>query len=338
MKLSIIIPYYNGELCIAKCLDSLLHQNLSSSEYEIIVVDDGSTHHLETLMSYVDSNPNIHYLYQKNNKHATARNNGLSIAKGDYVFFCDCDDFVEENVMGNLYNLAKSKQLDVLLFNFVKIQEHEEGWATNKEFVIKQVYKSGLEFISQPPYIISGGVWQFIVRRSFLIKENLKFAPQLIMCEERHFFLQMMLVAKRVAKVNVDVYYYVQHPESWVHKEGKINHCNTYVDSITYFIQYLSKVHLELAPQNLVSEGCIQRMRYQMSELARAALLIMFRYSTLKYNLLYIKKLRAMGCYPIKQRLVNYDWLRKLINIYPLWLTLCCLFHIQPLWLRRKIY
>ena len=63
MKLSIIIPYYNGELWIGKCLDSLLKQDLPPDEYEIIVVDDGSTHSVEALMKYVDAYPHIHYLH-----------------------------------------------------------------------------------------------------------------------------------------------------------------------------------------------------------------------------------------------------------------------------------
>ena len=83
MKLSIIIPYYNGERWIATCLDSLLRQDLSPEDYEIIVVDDGSTHSIGTLMTYVEAHPNIHYLHQENQKHAAARNYGQTIAKGE---------------------------------------------------------------------------------------------------------------------------------------------------------------------------------------------------------------------------------------------------------------
>lgn len=68
MKLSIIIPYYNGEQWVGKCLDSLLKQDFQAGEYEIIVVDDGSTHSIEALMKYVNDYPHIHYLHQENQK------------------------------------------------------------------------------------------------------------------------------------------------------------------------------------------------------------------------------------------------------------------------------
>jgi glycosyltransferase involved in cell wall biosynthesis len=114
VKLSVIIPYYNGEKWIAKCLDSLLHQDLGEDEYEIIVVDDGSTKSSEVLKNYVQSHQNIHYILQENKGVSAARNKGLSIAEGEFIFFCDCDDFITEDVLGRLYDIAKSNDVDLL--------------------------------------------------------------------------------------------------------------------------------------------------------------------------------------------------------------------------------
>ena len=123
IKLSFIIPYYNAEKWIAKCLESLLHQDLAEDEYEIIVVDDGSTGDVEILKDYSQSYSNIFYIWQENKMTCAARNKGLSLARGEFVFFCDNDDFVTENVFGRLYNIAKCYNADVLFFNFNHIQE-----------------------------------------------------------------------------------------------------------------------------------------------------------------------------------------------------------------------
>jgi glycosyltransferase involved in cell wall biosynthesis len=125
LKLSIIIPYHNGEQWVGKCLDSLLRQDLQADEYEIIVVDDGSSHSIEILMKYVNDYSHVHYLHQANQKHAAARNYGLTIAQGDYVFFCDCDDFVVENVLGRLCDIAAKEVADILFFNFRRLEENE---------------------------------------------------------------------------------------------------------------------------------------------------------------------------------------------------------------------
>lgn len=221
MKLSIIIPYYNGEKWVAKCLDSLLKQDIPEEDYEIIVVDDGSTHSIEVLQGYVKKHSNIKYLWQENARHSAARNKGLTIAQGEYVFFCDCDDRMEENVIGRLYDIAHAQQADVLVFNYREIRENETVTNAKRNFEKTNIYNTGLEFMSSPPYKVSAGPWEFIVRREFMKQNNLQFDPEMIMREEYLFFLQMMKMAGRVVKTDVDVYYYIQYPTSWVHSEGK---------------------------------------------------------------------------------------------------------------------
>lgn len=190
MKLSIIIPYFNGEQWVGKCLDSLLKQGLLADEYEIILVDDGSTHSIETLMTYVNEYPHIHYLHQKNQKHAAARNYGLTIAQGDYVFFCDCDDFVAENVFGCLCDLTVRESADILLFNARSLEEDENPPQRKRDFDNVKLFESGLVYMSQPPHQFTGGVWQFLIRRDFMEEKNVKFAPEMVNREEHLFFFR----------------------------------------------------------------------------------------------------------------------------------------------------
>lgn len=336
MKLSVIIPYYNGEQWIACCLDSLLRQDLAPEEYEIIVVDDGSTHSIDTLMSYVERHPNIHDLHQTNQKHAAARNYGLTIAKGDYVFFCDCDDYVADNVFGRLCDIAIGEQADVLLFNVCRSEENETGLVAKRDFDNKASFENGLAYISQPPYgfRIESPI---LVRRSMMEEEHLCFDPLMFNCEDYLFSLQLMQVAGKVVKVDVDVYYYVQHPSSWVHSAGIANNRNEVINCRFTYIKYLHKTRLELAAGKRVSEGCLDAMSHAEARDTVIYLCNHLQYSSIKENKEYIGELRSLGFYPIAHRIVAYDWIRRLINIYPLWMVLCCMYHLLPLPVRDGI-
>lgn len=330
MKLSIVIPYYNGEQWICKCLDSLLNQDLQTDEYEIIVVDDGSTHSMETLMNYVNDYSHIHYLHQENQKHAAARNYGLAIAQGDYVFFCDCDDFVAENVLGRLYDLAASEAADILLFNVRRLEEEENPPQPKRNFDDLMSFESGIAYMSQPPYHFRGGVWQFLIRRGFMEEKNVKFTPEMVSREEHLFFLQMLLVSGKVLKVDVDVYYYVQHPTSWVHLEGRVNHTEAYIGCILLFLKYLTQVRKQLTEEGKVSSGLLEAMQKNEAMDTFSILTNKFRYSSINANKEIIGQLYELGYYPIRREIGKYDWLRRIMNIYPIWMALYGCYHLLP--------
>jgi len=336
MKLSIVIPYYNGEQWVGKCLDSLLKQDLQTDEYEIIVVDDGSTHSIETLMKYVKDYPHIHYLHQENQKHAVARNYGLTIAQGDYVLFCDCDDFVAENVLGRLYDLAASESADILLFNARYLEEDENPPQPIRNFNDVKSFESGLIYMSQPPHQFYGGVWRFFIRRGFMEEKNVKFAPEMVNREEYLFFLQMLLVSGKVLKVDVDVYYYVQHPTSWVHLEGKIYHNESYVGCILLYLKYLTQIRKQLAEDGRGSFGLLEAMHNNEALNTLIILANKLRFSSIKANKEMIAQLSCLGYYPIRRKIGKYDWIRRIANIYPLWMVLCCCYHLMPYKLRIK--
>ena len=105
IKISIIVPVYNIEAYVARCLDSLVQQDLK--EIEIIVVNDGSTDNSpEICKSYAKKYPNIKYISQRNQGLSAARNTGISAAKGEYIGFVDGDDFVKNGMFSTLYNNA----------------------------------------------------------------------------------------------------------------------------------------------------------------------------------------------------------------------------------------
>ena len=103
IKLSIIIPVYNTEAYLRRCLDSCLHQDLPMDQYEIIAVNDGSTDRsLEILKDYERQYTNIHVYSQENKRQGAARNYGLTKASGEYIWFVDADDWIANNCLRKL--------------------------------------------------------------------------------------------------------------------------------------------------------------------------------------------------------------------------------------------
>ena len=115
MLLSLILPTYNVEAYLGKCIEGCLNQNLPKSEYEIIIVIDGSPDHsIDVARRYQRSNDNIKIITRENGGLSAARNTGLKAANGEYVWFVDSDDSITENCLKEIYEEMVQYHLDVL--------------------------------------------------------------------------------------------------------------------------------------------------------------------------------------------------------------------------------
>ena len=133
MKVSVIVPVYNVEAFLTKCVDSLLAQDLPASDYEIILVDDGSTDDSGALCDdFAAAYGNIFVIHQANRGLSGARNAGIPAAMGEYILFVDSDDFLEPNVLGGLVKLMEDKDLDILRFNYQNVNMKGEVFEPNK--------------------------------------------------------------------------------------------------------------------------------------------------------------------------------------------------------------
>ena len=114
MKVSVIVPVYNVENYIAKCLDSLVNQTLK--DIEIIVINDGSPDNSEEIIKKAQEKyKNIIYLKKENGGVSSARNYGLKKATGEYIYFLDGDDYLLNDALENFYNKAKSGDFDMVI-------------------------------------------------------------------------------------------------------------------------------------------------------------------------------------------------------------------------------
>ena len=342
MKLSIIIPYYNGDKWIAKCLDSLLNQDLAEDNYEIIVVDDGSTDDVRTLKDYVLSYGNVQYIRQENKGLSGARNKGLTVAKGDYVFFCDCDDFVIENVLGRLYNIAISYDLDVLFFNYRVIKEDVQPQpCLNLDDVT--IYDPGINLMLNPPYKTTSTVWAFIIKRAFIEKRHLIFNEEQKIGEDSYYYLDMMRDVGRVGTVNAEIYYWVMHSTSLIHSSGKdlIKHYDGFGNGLFQHLSHLIDFRNYLTVHYKVPIQVLEAFENSKDNEVFSILLLYFRYFSYKENVLMTRKMIALGVYPIQHNFLEktchsyrkqlfFKKIVELMNIRPLWLTFCFLFHCLP--------
>lgn len=124
-KVSIIIPLYNLEKLIGKCIASALAQDLSPEEYEILVIDDGSTDgSLAAAEKAAQGHPNVHVYTKPNEGLSRTRNYGTDRAAGRYVMYLDADDYLEPNVLGRLVETMECGGLDMLCFEIAGIDEN----------------------------------------------------------------------------------------------------------------------------------------------------------------------------------------------------------------------
>lgn len=212
MKLSIIVPVYNVEAFLRKCVDSLLDQDLPVSDYEIILVDDGSTDGSGALCdALVAEHGNIRVIHQQNRGLSGARNAGIAVAEGPFVIFVDSDDFLESNVLGELVKRVEDKDLDILRFNYQNVNEAGEVFEPNKyakPFVdFSEEVCDGVTFLNERLGYACYAC-QFLVRTS-LLKQGGNGFKEGIYYEDVEWTPRILLQANRVASTGKIVYNYL---------------------------------------------------------------------------------------------------------------------------------
>ena len=204
--LSVIVPVYNAEKHLNRCLTSLLNQGVD--DYEIICVNDGSTDgSLAILRGFKRNNPSvIKIVEQKNSGVFAARNTGMLFAQGDVLAFCDADDYLIPHAYGFLMGQYWKEDIDVLRFDSVTLDKYVlKSWKESGELKAKVVYEGdGYGFYKRA---IPCFVWNFLYRKSFLIEHKVEFRP-LPNGEDTAFNLDVFIHNPRTLYINANLYRY----------------------------------------------------------------------------------------------------------------------------------
>ena len=210
-RLSVIVPVYNVENYLERCIDSLLCQDIPHDEYEIILVNDGSTDSSYNIAKRLaEENNNIILLTQKNQGASVARNTGLEHVHGKYVFFVDSDDYLKDNSLGGIVAVAESNKLDICIFKcLAKWSDdtlHNIGYPfeKNKVFTGEQMLLQG--------YLVSA-VWNCLYLVDLIRRNNISFYPGMVH-EDVVFNHRIYPLAQRVMLVDFVCYYYCINPDS----------------------------------------------------------------------------------------------------------------------------
>ena len=208
-KISVIVPVYNVEKYIDKCLKSLTQQTLQ--DIEIIIVNDGTLDKsVEIIEKYVKENPSkIKYYEKENGGLSSARNYGLEYATGDYIAFLDSDDYVETNMYEEMYSLAKKENADMVECDF--IWEWEYG---KKIFDKRREYKSKEEMMKKPRVV----AWNKIYKREIINKYKIRF-PEGLIYEDMEFFYKLLPHLNKISYINKYFVYYTQREDSITNKQ-----------------------------------------------------------------------------------------------------------------------
>ena len=211
IKISVIVPVFNAQNTIRRCLDSLINQTLS--EIEVICVNDGSTDNsLKILQEYENKDARIKILNQDKLGVATARNNALSLAKGEFIGFLDSDDWITLNFYENLYKIAIQNNADIAVSNIFKYYSESkiEPLLNFNEVKLYEQTSEKLEIAQVPKY---NYIWNKIYRRTKLLENNITF-PISNMFEDAVFTLEAITLFEKMVTVPQGIYYYFENNNS----------------------------------------------------------------------------------------------------------------------------
>ncbi|WP_182432692.1 bifunctional glycosyltransferase/CDP-glycerol:glycerophosphate glycerophosphotransferase [Anaerobutyricum hallii] len=208
-KISVIIAAYNAEEYLSETLDSIFLQTMNDSEYEVIIINDGSSDStLDILNCYKQTYSNLIIIDKENGGPSSARNAGLDIAKGEYVFFFDADDILEGDALSTMYETASEKQADLLIGKYDIFNRHTTIAIHNLDDLIE------LEEIDKYNTDI---LWTFslsnkLFRRDLIEKFNLRLPP-VSYSEDGAFLTQFLYRSSKIVGLDYIIFHYRRYDD-----------------------------------------------------------------------------------------------------------------------------
>ena len=207
VKVSVVVPVYNVEKYLRDCLESVINQDFK--EIEIICVNDGSKDDSQKILEeYSEKDSRIHIIVQENQGVSCARNVGIRCAKGEYICFLDSDDMLESSALKEIYEYAKSKQLDILHYDAeclyendkLRINEYKDEYYTKKKSYVGPITGKEMfcQLIEADDYCEAA--WLMFIRKQWLVETNICFEPN-ILYEDSLFCFQCFMETKRIEHI-----------------------------------------------------------------------------------------------------------------------------------------
>lgn len=233
-KISVIVPIYNTEKYLEKCLDTLVNQTLE--DIEIILINDGSPDHSEKIVEkYMDKYQDKIVYYKKENEgQGVARNYGIDIARGQFISFVDSDDYIDKTMFEKLYNKAIEDKADIVsTTGFIEVR--------GNELVDKKFEFDDIDFYTR--YILNNsGPVAKIIKKDIIVKNKLYF-PNLRAYEDISVVPLWGIYSNKISYVDESLYYYLIHDGSTMKQieyNEKLTHIYDSLDNL--YIKFRGKV------------------------------------------------------------------------------------------------
>lgn len=217
-EITIVVPIYNVEKYLEKCIHSILNQTFK--DFELILVDDGSPDLCGIICDeYEKKDERIIVIHQRNQGVSSARNAGIKIAKGKYIIFLDSDDFIEENMFETMLNTAKEKDVDVVICAVNYCQD--DGSIIRSDLINEEYYDNIklLKDIFKKPNTIGGGTWNKLFR---LNDERVYFEENLQFCEDWNYLFDALSICTSGYQIP-DVLYNIVEREGSATRNNRID-------------------------------------------------------------------------------------------------------------------
>lgn len=289
--ISMIVPVYNAEEDLRRCVDSLLRQGLDSDELEIILVNDGSKDKsLDICNEYAEKHENIMVISQENSGVSIARNNGIDNANGTYIGFIDSDDYFLDNGLSLAYNHYRDRA-DVDVIHYFSSYDF---WPKNPIDDTPSFDGTGHENIMQ------GGLpsfcWLCLYKKEFLDRHNIRFKPYVV-GEDQLFSSTVYLVNPRLVSTKADIYRYVVKEGSATTKRSK-SHCKRCVDDyLNAYKDILDCMHENIKGNDELYDVCCRSLNSK--KMFGFSRMLSADYS-LKEFAQVSKKCKEIGFYPVQ--------------------------------------
>ena len=193
-SISVILPCYNVALFIERAMDSILMQDFG--DYEVIIVNDGSPDNLLEVCEKWKNISNIKIITTPNQGVAQARNEGLNIAKGEYIYFMDPDDYLNQGLFSTIYKKAKAEDCDAIYFGHRTIEEYRGNWSydtTTKEC----------------SYATHESIMEECLPKFIGFGQKIRFSKGVKLSEDKYFVLNVLLHSNKVCAVENVFYNYI---------------------------------------------------------------------------------------------------------------------------------
>lgn len=256
-KISVIVPVYNVEQYLHRCIDSILAQTFT--DFEVLLIDDGSTDNSGKICDeYAKKDKRIRVFHKKNGGVSAARNCGIDFSKGELIYFVDSDDWLKQNCLQNI--ITNIVDVDFLVFSYTWIfYDGSTRTVTPKEMKIEGIDKIE-DFIlhirhNNTKENMFGYPWNKVFKREIVKHYNIKFEEGLHYCEDEIFVLSYCLKIKKAKSISTALYCH------WLRNDS-LSYQNLQYSEWMYLVSCIDKLIPWLNNENLVQE--YQSWRFQI--------------------------------------------------------------------------